>query len=126
VPRAAPMTHVVIDAPAIDDRANVTAKPSGDGCAVAITGDNAATAMAARPLVFTVDNACAVAIDRASAIAPSAAHTKAPHAAARSPRAGCCDAGGSMPLSAGLAVGVLALARRRRRNGNGRGTVLPS
>ena len=114
-PRAPRMTHVVIDPPSLDDRVVVASQPSGDGCAIEITGDNAATAWPARPLVFVVDANCAASLDRAAAAAPSAAHTKAPHAAAHSARGGCCDAGGAAPSGCGaLALAVLGLVRRRR------------
>nr|HEX4317801.1 hypothetical protein [Kofleriaceae bacterium] len=114
-PKATAMTHVVIDPPAIDDRAVVTAKPSGDGCAIEIHGDNAATAWTAHPLVFVVDGNCVATLDKAAAAAPSAANTKAPRAAGHSPRKGCCDAGGAnAPASAALALGLLGVVRRRR------------
>jgi hypothetical protein len=115
-PRATAVTHVVLDAPATDDRAAVTAHAAGDGCAVDVTGDNAATALPARPLVFTVDDKCAVAVDKASAIAPSAANTKAPRAARRSSRLGCCDGGsGASAVLGVLVLGFVGRARSRAR-----------
>ncbi len=114
-PRGAAVTHVVLDAPAVDDRATVSGHASGGGGGIVVTGARAATALPARPLVLTVDDKCAVAVDKASAISPSALNTKSPRATHRSSRLGCCDggAGASSVVLAGLCAFVL-LARRRR------------
>jgi uncharacterized protein (TIGR03382 family) len=124
-PRGAKVTHVVLDAPEIDDRATVTATRGAAGCDVTVVGGGS-SAMRATPLVMTLDDACAVAVDRAAASAPSAAKTTAPRASGRAPRAGCCDAGGgSGGSSALLALGVVMIARRRRATSRARARCAP-
>ena len=110
-PRAARVTHVVLDAPEIDDCATVTGKPVGDTCAVDVVGGGSA-ALAARPLVITLDGNCAVALDCAGASAPSAANPKPARAAAHAPRNGCCDAGA--PAGGPLVLALLVLGATRR------------
>jgi hypothetical protein len=110
-PKAA--TQVVLDAPEVDDLATVTAAAAGDHCTVTVTGGGSG-AMRATPLVFSLDASCAVVVDRAAASAPSAAKTVAPRAQSRSPRAGCCDAGGAPAPGALFLIGLVALALTSR------------
>jgi hypothetical protein len=60
-PRGKAVTHVVLDAPAADGKATVSARPDGDGCAVTVTPGGA---VAAQPLIVTLNDGCAVTSDR--------------------------------------------------------------
>lgn len=113
-PRTAKETHVVLDAPEIDDRATVTAKQLGASCAVEVVGGGSA-AIPARPLVITLDANCAIAVDRAAASAPSAANTKPARTSAHAPRNGCCDSGGAPGSPVVLSLLVLGVVTRRAR-----------
>jgi len=111
-PKAAAMTHVVLDAPEQSGKATVTAKVDGERCAVAVSagGD-----VPARPLIVTLDASCNIVAD-AEAPAASAIASRPSHAAdARSPRAGCCGAEAAPGSSFAMAGVVLGFALRRRR-----------
>jgi hypothetical protein len=105
---ATPGTHVILDAP--DATANVTAKRSGNGCAMSVAGRGT---LPARPLVINVDASCAVTLD-GEAPAASAIGTRVPRAKARSPRTGCCGAEAAPGTSIAMTLVVLAFVCRRR------------
>jgi MYXO-CTERM domain-containing protein len=114
-PKANAMTHVILDAPAQDGKATVTAKPDGDHCAVSVT---AGGTMAIPPIV-TLDGNCNVQFDP-EAPAQSAVRTRAsrgPGGDPRSARGGCCGAEAAPGSSAAMSAVVLGLlfVRRRRR-----------
>lgn len=111
---APPGMHVILDSP--DASANVTAKPDGSGCAVRVTGGGA---LPARPLVFSLDRACRVALD-AEAPAASAIGTRPPRVKPSSPRTGCCGAQTTPSSAASMTVLVLALLARPRTTSRGR------
>ena len=112
-PKAAAMTHVILDAPDQDGKATVTARPDGDHCAI---GVSAGGEVSARPVIVTIDASCKVIADP-EAPASSAVQSRASRASdPRSARAGCCGAEaapGSSIAMAGVVL-VLALGRRRR------------
>ncbi len=107
---APPGTHVILDA---TDGAQLSAKKSGAGCAVTMTG---ADTGAQKPLVATLDASCAVTADpeaaAASAVGTKPARTRP---RTRSPRSGCCgaEAAPGQSLAMIFVVGVLLLRRRR-------------
>jgi hypothetical protein len=113
-PKAAAMTHVILDAPEQDGKATVTAKPDGDHCAIAVTagGD-----VAARPVIVTIDASCHVAADpeAPAASAVMSRPSKASSSSPRSPRAGCCGAEAAPGSSFAMAGVVFAFVARRRR-----------
>jgi hypothetical protein len=106
---AAPGTHVILDPP--DAMANVTAKRTVAGCAVAIAGKGT---LPARPLVIDVDASCVVKLD-GEAPAASAIGTRPVRAKARSPRSGCCGAEAAPGASIAMTLVVLAIVVGRRR-----------
>lgn len=106
---APPGTHVILDAPG--STVDVTATRDGDGCSVQVASGRA---LPARPLVISVDATCAVALDAETAPA-SASRAKAPHAAVRPPRAGCCSADPAPASAVTLAAVVFVLLFGRRR-----------
>jgi hypothetical protein len=59
-PRGKAVTHVVLDAPATDGKATVSARPDGDGCAVTVAPGGTVRAL---PIVVTLNDACAVTAD---------------------------------------------------------------
>jgi uncharacterized protein (TIGR03382 family) len=113
--RAAPGTHVVLDAPATDGAATITAKREGDACAVTIAPGGSTPA---RPAIFALDPQCAVTVDPASASATSAAGTKPTPMRNKSARSGCCGAQTTpgSPLAMTLVVLAIVLRGRRRRS----------
>jgi hypothetical protein len=112
---APPGTHIILDPP--DATAEVTARRDGTSCTVHVTGGGK---LPARPLVITVDAACAIKLD-AEAPAASAIGTRAPRTkaggrgGARSPRSGCCGAEAAPGSAFAMAFVVLAILFRRRR-----------
>jgi hypothetical protein len=116
---APPGTHVILDPP--DATADVTAKRSGDGCAVHVTGGGK---LPAQPLVVTVDDSCSVKLDveapAASAIGTRVRGTKGGSSSGgsvRSPRSGCCGAEAAPGSSFAMAAIVAAILLGRRRRG---------
>lgn len=114
--RAAPGTHVILDAPETAGMATITATRDGEACAVEVKPGGATPA---RPLIVTLDAACAVTLDPASGNAMSAVGTKpAPVRlpSSQSRRSGCCNAQTTpgSPIAMTLIVGAIALRRRRR------------
>ena len=106
--KAPPGTHVILDPPG--DTVEVVAKQAGGACAIDV---RPGTAMAARPLVVTVDASCKVTLD-AEAPAASALGTRAPRAKPRSPRSGCCGAEATPGSAAAMILIVAAVLLRRR------------
>lgn len=120
--RAAPGTHVVLDAPALGGLATITATRDGTACAVTVTPGGATPA---QPLIATLDSRCAITSDPPTASAGSAIGTRAPHAPRtapepRSSRAGCCGAQTTPGSPITMALVVLGIVLRRRNN-RGRG-----
>jgi MYXO-CTERM domain-containing protein len=132
------VTHVVLDAPAAaGGTARVIARPDGDACAVEVAAGEGAGALPARPLIATLDAACAVALDAerppdvawpgdtaepgataglgADHAAPPASHL--PYRPSPRPARGCCGAQAAPDPTMALLPAVLAalLLRRRRR-----------
>jgi uncharacterized protein (TIGR03382 family) len=116
-PRArpgAPISHVVLDAPATDGKATVSARPDGDACAVTVA---AGGSFAATPLIVTLDDACAVTADPEQPSGVSAERKPAPlRPRSHQRRAGCCGAQATPgpPLAMSVVVFALLLRRRRR------------
>ncbi len=100
-------THVILDA---IDGANVTGKRDGDTCALTVSGEGETM----KPVVITVDAACAVTMDPEAAAA-SAIGTKPKRVRATSRKSGCCGAEAAPGTSFAMAFVVLALLWRRRR-----------
>jgi len=110
-----PVTLVVLDAPARDGKATVTAKPDGDACAVTVA---AGGSVSARPVIVTLDAACAVAADPEQTTGGSAEGKPAAVRRKPSPRhGGCCGAQSApgSPLAMSLVVLVVLWRRRRAR-----------
>ena len=103
--RAPAGTHVVLDAPATDGKATITAARDGEECMVSVVPGGATPV---RPAIVIVDASCTVHVDPMSATALAARPSEL-----TSRRAGCCSASGdaSSPLLLG---GLVLLARRRR------------
>jgi hypothetical protein len=59
-PRGTSVTHVVLDAPAADGKATVSARPDGDGCAVTVAPGGP---IPAQPIIVTLNDGCAVTAD---------------------------------------------------------------
>lgn len=113
-PRGVAVTHVILDAPAIDGRTTISARPVGTDCVVSVRGGGSTVAT---PAIVTIDRACAVAGDPADPSAASAAGTRPPRVRAprASRRAGCCGEHGAptSPIATAAIVGLLLLRRRR-------------
>jgi hypothetical protein len=108
--QAPPGTHVILDAP--DAQASITAKRSGDNCAVSVTGGGS---IPARPAIIGIDASCNVTLDP-EAPAASAVGTKPRKAAGvRSQRPGCCDTGSGPASPLALSLLVTGVLRRPRR-----------
>ena len=109
----APITHVVIDAPAAGGKASVTARPDGDACVVTVAPGGA---LSSSPVIVTLDEACAVTADPEAPSGVSAEGKPAPIRVKPSARrgAGCCAAEGTpgSPLAMSAAVAMLLLRRR--------------
>jgi hypothetical protein len=116
-PKGKAVTHVVLDAPERDGKASVIAKAAGDDCAVTIA---AGGTQPARPVIVTLDAACAVAADPEEPGSVSAAGKPAPIPRNKPGvrRGGCCGAQTTpgSPVVMSLAVIGLLLRRRRGRN----------
>jgi len=109
----APITHVVLDAPATGGKATVSAKPDGDACAVTVA---AGGTLAATPVIVTLDDACSVTVDPEAPSGVSAEGKPAPLRSKPSPRrSGCCGAQSTPGSPIAMSVAVLGLMRRRRR-----------
>ena len=112
-PRARAVTHVVLDAPEVAGTATLTARADGDSCAVSITPGGV---VSARPVVVTLDDACAVAADLEEPSGVSAERKPPAQLRKSQPRrAGCCGAQTTPSAPVGLSLVVLALVLRRRR-----------
>jgi hypothetical protein len=112
-PKAASVSHIVLDAPATDGKASVTAKPDGDACAVTVAAGGKITAT---PIIVMLDASCAIAGDPEET--RGAGGERKPIPARRKTdvrRSGCCDAGGSPSSPFALGGVVLAMVIRRRR-----------
>jgi hypothetical protein len=120
--RAPRGTHVVLDAPNSDGRATVNAKRDGESCVVEVTaGGTPSGGMSARPLLFALDDGCAIVEETAAASAASAIGTKPPPVApsTKSPRSGCCGAQSTPGSPIAMTLVVLGiLARKRDRTGD--------
>jgi hypothetical protein len=106
--------HVVLDAP---DKAAVTAKPDGRGCAVSIAPANGATLVP--PLVIALDAHCAITPDPEAATGVPLANTLTkPTSSPRAARGGgCCgtQSGPASPIATGaLVLGLFMWPRRRK------------
>ena len=104
--------HVVLDGP---DKAKVTAKPEGAGCAVSIASGGDLTP----PLVIALDPQCKITPDPEAATGVPVEHTltKPTTSHPRASRAGCCGAqtGPASPVATGaLVLGLFMWPRRRR------------
>jgi MYXO-CTERM domain-containing protein len=109
-----PLTLVVLDAPARDGKATVSAKPDGEACAVTIA---AGGSVPAKPVIVTLDAACAVAADPEQPNGVSAeGKPVAPHRTPGPRHGGCCGAQNApgSPLAMSLVVLVVLWRRRRR------------
>ena len=104
--------HVVLDAP---DKAAVTAKPDGAGCAVSIGAGGALVP----PLVIALDAHCAITPDPEAATGVPLANTLTkPTSSPRAARGGgCCgtQSGPASPIATGaLVLGLFMWPRRRK------------
>jgi len=102
----------VLDGP---DKAKVTAKPEGAGCAVSIASGGDLTP----PLVIALDAQCKITPDPEAATGVPVEHTltKPTTSHPRASRAGCCGAqtGPASPIATGaLVLGLFMWPRRRR------------
>jgi hypothetical protein len=117
-PRArpgAPITHVVLDGPATDGKATVTAKPAGDACAVTVAAGGA-SAIRATPVIVTLDDACTVTADPEAPSGVSAEGKPAPiRGKSNSRRGGCCGAQAAPGSPIAMSAVMVGLLRRRRR-----------
>jgi uncharacterized protein (TIGR03382 family) len=112
-PRGKAVTHVVLDAPEAGGTASVTAKLDGAGCAVTVAPGGTRSA---RPVIVTLDEACAVAPDPEEPSGVSAEGKPAPvPGKSRVRRGGCCGAQSTPGSPLAMSVVVLALLWRRRR-----------
>jgi uncharacterized protein (TIGR03382 family) len=112
-PKGKATTHVVLDAPAADGKATITAAPNGDACAVTVV---AGGTLPAEPLIVTLDEACAVTADPEAPSGVSAERKPAPvrpHGKGRG--GGCCRAQTTPGSPIAMSLLVLALLWRRRR-----------
>ena len=108
-----PVSLVVLDAPATDGKATVTAKPDGDACAVTIA---AGGPIPSRPLIVTLDDACAVTADAEQPRGVSAEGK--PAAVRRKPSqrpGGCCGAQSAPGSPLAMSFVVLMVLWRRRK-----------
>jgi len=112
--RAAPGTHVILDAPQLAGMATVAATRDGDACRVTVTAGGATPAL---PAIVLLDAACAVVLDPASASATSAAGTRPPpvQATRKTQRSGCCGAQATPGSPLALSLLVIGIGLRRRR-----------
>jgi hypothetical protein len=103
--RAPAGTHVVLDAPATEGKATISATRDGAACAVTIAPGGETPV---RPAILTVDKGCNVRVDPASVTALAARPSEL-----ASRRAGCCAAtpDATSPL---LLAGFVTLALRTR------------
>ena len=112
-PKGKAVTHVVLDAPAADGKATVTATPAGDACAVTVA---AGGTLSAQPVFVTLDDACAVTADPAE---PSGVSAEGKPNLVRSKhtvrRSGCCGAQATPGSPLAMSALILALLGRRRR-----------
>jgi uncharacterized protein (TIGR03382 family) len=108
-PRAAAMTHVILDP---HEHLAVAARPDGDSCAVTASPDGPI----ARPAIVVIDDACRVAADPPTSSAASAIGPRPPPVPRaqpqRSRRWGCSA---TEPPGAALALIALSLIARARR-----------
>lgn len=111
-PRAAGMTHVVLDAPALAGKATVVAKADGDACAVTVTPGGVT---AAAPVLVTLDDKCAIAADPEELQGSGERRPVPVRSRTNVRRGGCCDVGGAPSGSLALAALVLGVVLRRRR-----------
>jgi hypothetical protein len=112
-PKAKAVTHVVLDAPAAGGKASVTATPDGDGCAVTVA---AGGTFSAKPVIVTLDDACAVTADLEEPNGVSAEGKPAPvQSKGRVRRGGCCGAQSTPGSPLAMSIVVFALLWRRRR-----------
>jgi hypothetical protein len=114
-PKGKAVTHVVLDAPATDGKATISARPDGDGCAVTVAAGGTTRA---QPAIVTLDDACAVTADPEE---PNGVSAEGKPAAVRgragAASGGCCGGhgkrGGAM-VAAGFVVLVLLWRRKKR------------
>ena len=113
-PRGKAVTHIVLDAPATDRKATVTATLDGDGCAVTVAAGGSERAT---PVIVTLDDGCAIAPDpeRSGAIPGAPKPPPVAPSKPRMPRNGCAAAPDARGTLLGLVVVALAVRRRRRR-----------
>jgi hypothetical protein len=113
-PRGKAITHVVLDAPEIDGKATVTGRPDGDACAVTVA---AGGTLPARPVIVTLDDACAATADPEEPSGVSNEGKPAPMPAKPKPRprhGGCCRAQTTPGSPLAMSLVVLAVLWRRR------------
>lgn len=131
-PRGKAVTHVVLDAPAAAGIARVTARVDADACAVEVEAAAAADekhGIPARPLIATLDDACAIAADpprptQGATVTPPddpPAPPAPPPDAPKPRRKGCCDASGAEPPLLVLLPIAAVILRRIRGRGRARG-----
>lgn len=115
VPRAKAMTHVVLDAAALDGKVAMSAKLDGDTCAVTIAPGGK---LSAAPLIATLDDACNIMPDLEQLRTLPVIEDRAPVLRSKpgTRRGGCCGAQSTPmpPIAMSLAVLALVLRRRRR------------
>jgi hypothetical protein len=112
-PKGKAVTHVVLDAPAADGKASVTAAPDGAACVVTVA---AGGTFVATPVIVTLDDACAVAADPEEPSGVSGERKPAPvRSKSRVRRGGCCGAQSTPGSPLAMSVVVVALLWRRRR-----------
>jgi len=111
-PKGKAVTHVVLDAPATDGKATVTAVPEGDACAVTIA---AGGTLSARPVIVMLDEACAVTADPEEPSGVSAEGKPAPVHKPRIRRGGCCRLQTTPGSPVAMSLVVLTVLWRRRR-----------
>jgi hypothetical protein len=114
-PRRRAVSHVVLDAPATDGKARLTARPDGDACAVTIEPGGT---LPVAPLVVTLDDRCAVIADAPAPDRPAQDRVPPPPPPAppaRPYRGGCCGTGAASGTPLTMSLVVLVVLRRRRR-----------
>lgn len=115
VPAGGDRLHVVLDAPGIDGRAEVSASAEGGDCAVTVTAA-AGGAHSVEPLTMMVAGDCSVAADPATEplLPENSDGTVGEGSDPSDPSGGCCDTGGGSSPLAVLLLGALVLAVVRR------------
>lgn len=111
-PRGKAVTHVILEGPGTDTGRAITAAKSGDGCAVDVTANGK---LAAKPTVFTLDEAC-VLVDDPEGASGAGSGARPALKAVRPSRGGCCGAEAAPGSSIAMTLVVGAFVGRRRRH----------